>query len=367
MIKSDNKIYQVFFPPIKIGYQNAKTYIPALDGLRGIAILLVVLFHTFHFMLGWCGVDLFFILSGFLITSSLIETKEDKNYLKKFWLKRILRIFPLYYLILIIILIPKFFFNIDTVSYNSWSYWFYLQNWVYVYNGVFPDGKDTLNHFWSLAIEEQFYLLFPFVIKYTPKKNLVAVLFTFIVIAVGARYYFFAHKNIGYYVATVSRLDALSIGALMAFSVREYKHLLEKYIHVAFYSTLCYVIFAIAIYQDLHFSNPLIATFGLTAFAILFACILIYSISNFKNNFLTTILNNRYLKFIGKISYGLYVYHWVLYVFLRPLFLDFLFNSTQLIIVSKVIASSLIFLLALTTSYLSYRYFEKRIMSLRKI
>jgi peptidoglycan/LPS O-acetylase OafA/YrhL len=367
MSKSDNKTYQLFFPAVIINYQNAKTYIPALDGLRGIAILLVILFHTFHFTLGWCGVDLFFILSGFLITSSLIETKEDNNYLKKFWLKRVLRIFPLYYLILIIILIPKDFFNINTVSFSSWSYWFYVQNWVYVYNGLFPDGKDTLNHFWSLAIEEQFYFLFPFIIKYVPKKNLVSVLLLFIAVPIGARYYYFINNNIGYYVATVSRLDALSIGALLAYLVRENKHYLEKYVHLVFYSALGYIIVAILIYQDLHFSNPLIATLGLTAFALLFACVLIYSISNFKNNFLNAILNNKYLKFIGKIAYGLYVYHWILYVLIKPQLLEMLFNATQLLLVSKVIASSFIFLLALIISYLSYHYFEKRIMSLRKI
>ncbi len=367
MRKSDNKIYQLFFPALVINYQNAKTHIPALDGLRGIAILLVILFHTFHFMLGWCGVDLFFVLSGFLITGSLLETKHEPHYFKNFWIKRVLRIFPLYYLVLLLILVPKDVFDVDTVSYSSWSYWFYIQNWLYVYTGLFPDGKATLNHFWSLAIEEQFYFFFPFIVKYTPKKNFIAVLLLFIAIAIGFRYYYFAVNNIGYYVATTSRLDALGIGAMLAYLVREYKYLLEKYVHIVFYSALSYIIFAFVINPDLHFSNPFIATLGLTAFAFLFACILIFSISNFKNNSISFIFSHKYLKFIGKIAYGLYIFHWILYVFIKPPLEKIIFENIHLVIVSKVITSSIIFIISVLLAHLSYHYFEKRIMGLKKV
>ncbi|MFC5283920.1 acyltransferase family protein [Pedobacter alpinus] len=367
MVKSNNKLFQLFFPPLTINYQNAKTYIPALDGLRGIAILLVILFHTFHFMFGWCGVDLFFILSGFLITGSLLETRDEPHYFRNFWIKRTLRIFPLYYLVLIIILLPKQLFNIETISYTSWSYWFYVQNWVYTFNGIFPHGKATLNHFWSLAIEEQFYFLFPFIVKYLPRKSLIGILLLFIIIAIGFRYYFFSLNNIGYYVATVSRLDALSIGAMLAYLVRYNISLLQKFTHLIFYSSLAYIVFAIVINQDLHFSNPHIATFGLTAFALFFGCILVYALATPKISFLSTVLNNSSLKFIGKIAYGLYVFHWILYVFMKPPLEELIFETIHLSVASKVITSSIVFIASFTLAYLSYYYFEKKVMGLKRV
>src|SRR5688572_28211876 len=145
-------------------YPN-RPYYPALDGLRGVAILLVVLYHNFGFIkqsyFGWLGVDLFFVLSGFLITDILLRTRSQPGFLRDFYMRRVLRIFPLYYVSLIIflfILAPLTSAKVEWGYYlgNQVYFWTYLQNWLFIFKD--PGNAHILNHFWSLAVEEQFYI-----------------------------------------------------------------------------------------------------------------------------------------------------------------------------------------------------------------
>ena len=118
-----------------------KPYYPALDGLRGVAILLVVFLHNFNFMnyffFGWLGVDLFFVLSGFLITDILLNGLHKPHFLRNFYIRRVLRIFPLFYLTLIIclLILPNIkSLHLDASYYtgNQFWLWAYLQNWLFV-------------------------------------------------------------------------------------------------------------------------------------------------------------------------------------------------------------------------------------------
>ena len=154
-----------------------RTYYPALDVLRGIAIILVFFYHTFHFIpffeFGWMGVDLFFVLSGFLITDLLLVTQKNKNFFRNFYIRRFLRIFPLYYLVLTVFLVlsPYFFSqqNLNEYTYynqNQFWFWAQLQNWLFVTKGL--GNSPYLSHLWSLAIEEQFYLFWPLLVKKFP-------------------------------------------------------------------------------------------------------------------------------------------------------------------------------------------------------
>lgn len=360
-----NRCKKLLLPELTIHYNGSANHILALDGLRGLAILLVILFHTFHFMFGWCGVDLFFVLSGFLITGTLIESKNHPHYFSNFWIKRVLRIFPVYYIVLSVIIIPKVYFQVDTVSYTSWTYWFYLQNWQYIIKGVFPDGRDTLNHFWSLAIEEQFYFIFPFIIRYTRNKLMPFLLVAFVFIGIAFRYYYFTNNNIGYYVGTFSRMDSLTMGALLAYFIRYNRVFLEKWTLALFYISVVYIGSVLMLTQNMHFSNPYFAGAGFTFFALLFSGLLIFSLSDFKNNFFKGLLILKPLIFLGKISYGLYIYHWILYVFIKPPLERFIFSGFAHSIASKIATSAIIVTLSIILSYISFFYFERQVLKLK--
>jgi peptidoglycan/LPS O-acetylase OafA/YrhL len=217
-------------------------FIPALDGLRGIAIILVMLHHFTYYrptsgidaligdvlFFGWAGVDLFFVLSGFLITGILLDTRDSGRYFSTFYARRILRIFPLYYLILFLALVvlPKFP-TVDAVLMAhdvpvelppQWPYWSYLTNFSIADRG----WVHWVDVGWSLAIEEHFYLVWPLVIWLCPPR-LVAWLCTGIFIAeVFARS--FARASgvpvLSIYLFTWFRLDGLVIGALLAVAQR---------------------------------------------------------------------------------------------------------------------------------------------------
>jgi len=152
--------------------------LPTLDGLRAIAILLVVphnlnLIATFdgtQFVVaalhrGWIGVQLFFVLSGFLITGILLDARDAPDYYRSFFVRRALRIFPLYYATLLVLFVLLPALGLVPTSFKrdamvELSYWAYFSNWY----GPFHQGEESVSHFWSLALEEQFYFLWPFVI-----------------------------------------------------------------------------------------------------------------------------------------------------------------------------------------------------------
>ena len=190
----------LFFETMKLDKRHSSskaqaTYLPPLDGIRGLAIIGVILCHltvfgpediyrdykfiNSVFYAGWSGVDLFFVLSGFLITGILLDHKVSPYYYKSFYIRRILRIFPVYYFALTVIVLAAFFLtheyitiqnsglkaelirSMDHVNNEHLSFCFYLQNWSVFFTG---DGPEYLFHFRSLAIEEQFYIIWPLAI-----------------------------------------------------------------------------------------------------------------------------------------------------------------------------------------------------------
>ncbi len=217
--------------------------IPALDGLRGIAILMVFMRHSIFGMetnskilapfltagqLTWSGVDLFFVLSGFLIGGILLDAKQSPRYFKTFYIRRAYGIFPLYFLVTRLFLfrhlpfhlIPGTLGDYSALSIPLLSYLTLTQNFWMAHLGWF--GPQAMMVTWSLAVEEQFYVTIPFIIRYCNRRRLVAVLVFVVVAAPLLRVLLqhFAHGEFACYVLMPCRADALCMGALAALVVR---------------------------------------------------------------------------------------------------------------------------------------------------
>jgi peptidoglycan/LPS O-acetylase OafA/YrhL len=220
-------------PPLALAPVALPTHLPSLDGIRGIAIALVFV-HTVNVLdassgwlgaaiarvagFGWIGVELFFVLSGFLITRNLMALQSSPDYYRVFWGRRVLRIFPLYYATLFLFFIVWPQVGTPTPQYaadlpNQWTLWLFLSNWT--------QGRGwgvSLPHFWSLAVEEQFYLLWPFVVRCASPRQIIAVCAAVVLAAVASRVALLWHgiDPMQIYTFTVTRMDALAVGAAVA-------------------------------------------------------------------------------------------------------------------------------------------------------
>jgi peptidoglycan/LPS O-acetylase OafA/YrhL len=356
-------------------HQNRSHY-PALDGLRGLAILLVIFYHNFgfinYFFFGWLGVDLFFVLSGFLITDILLKTRNSPGYLRNFYLRRILRIFPLYYLTLIIFFvvfpIVKFYpLNIDYYLQNQFWFWTYLQNWLFIFNPS-PASITGLTHFWSLAVEEQFYLVWPFMLLLFKKpKGLIYLLIILLVGVITLRFilWTFQIENLAYFnLYTFSRIDGICIGSMLAvFRTINAKAIPRYFTFIVLALAALNFIFYFFNKQN-QFSFPYLAIVGYTTFAIIFVLLVNEAVQG-ENVVVNKIFSFPLLRFFGIISYGLYVFHWPVYLILAPKLQKLLANNMSFAnasIVSSIVATGVSILLALA----SFHFFEKKFLLLKK-
>lgn len=354
--------------------QAGRQYFPALDGLRGLAILLVVIYHNFgfiekYFFFGWLGVDLFFVLSGFLITDILLKELGSKNFLKNFYSRRVLRIFPLYYLCLILFLIvlPQAKNSPDLEYYtdNQAWIWTYLQNWLYIFKP--PTDTSTLNHLWSLAVEEQFYLLWPLVILLLRKPRYLLIFISLLLVAVlGLRLWIWMHhlSNFAYYnLYTFTRIDGICIGAMVALIQRINPSFLKKNTSaiVLFFAAMNFAFFFVNRYYQ--FSFPYLALAGYTTFAMIFGLLVNQAVTR-ETKIINLLLNVSLLKFFGRISYGFYMFHWPVYLFLGPYLFSWLQQYTEGWM-TQFAVSTLATIAAIIISWLSFTYFEKYFLKLK--
>jgi len=361
----------------RTGPPAGRPYYPALDGLRGVAILLVVLLHNFGFMnyffFGWLGVDLFFVLSGFLITEILLNSLGQPGFLKKFYMRRVLRIFPLFYLAILtcLFLIPLFIKQGFDVSYyrdNQFWHWTYLQNWLYIFKE--PYGDKILLHTWSLAVEEQFYLFWPLLILLLKRpKYLLAAVFVILTITCVARYMVWLYKveDLSYSsLYTFTRIDGLCIGSMVALLQKINPGFLKK-------NTVYLVLLMAAVNFGFYFINdrngftlPYLAFAGYTTFAVLFG-LLVYEAVTGSSQTLSFLLDNRPLKFFGRISYGLYVWHWPVYIlFFDRLRYAIIRNDMLPHRTAELFSGVSVTLISVLVSILSYRFFERPFLMLKK-
>ncbi len=376
------------------------THIPALDGLRGLAILLVLLFHfsipTTSFTglkraivhlpgAGWVGVDLFFVLSGFLITSILYDAKRTDGFFRNFYMRRVLRIFPLYYGVLFVaFVVVPLIRPITSATYHSLAshqfwLWAYLTNYVQPTGG--PDwvrreyvepGWSLFTHFWSLAVEEQFYLVWPAVVFFLNRRTLMAIcgvlMATALVIRI-SRAVSHADLQSSYYY-TFCRMDALAAGALLALASRGARgmHGLvkpAKWIGLAAGAGLL----ALFIWrgESFSFKDPAVNTAGFSLLACFFAPILLWAVLAPEASAPGRFFNFAGLKFLGKYSYGLYVLHGLLHPALDRFFpierLSLVLHSTLLGSMTHLALAAGISLLAAVASWHLY---EKHFLKLKR-
>ncbi|MEO5501823.1 MAG: acyltransferase [Ginsengibacter sp.] len=359
------------------GNQLHKNYIPELDGLRGIAILLVITFHYFSdklsvFSIGWTGVDLFFVLSGYLITSRLILTFSRPGYFRHFYKNRILRIFPLYYVTLIGFyfitphFIPPYYYkNLEFYRNHAPSFFLFFENWIFIKH---PDIiQNHLQVLWSLAVEEQFYLIWPFFIFFfVNSKHLktILIIWVFLIVILRTTLYLVYPDNLYvFFYNTFCRMDAFIIGAVLFLIHKK----ILKPVHPCIVAIAVLSAFAgIIIWKTNPATSPFIPTIGLTCIAIFYALIIQIAVQKKYKSF-SYILNRPWLIFIGRISYGLYIFHWIILRFsFEPLsnYIDIHFSTGRLL--SNYLTLFLCLILSFVVSIISYRYYESFFLKLKR-
>jgi peptidoglycan/LPS O-acetylase OafA/YrhL len=329
-----------------------------------------VLFH------GWVGVDLFFVLSGFLITRILVETREDPRYFRQFFIRRALRIFPLYYgvLAVLFLIVPWVLKLRHEYMSHSLRYLYLHQEWYWTYTvnvlqGLKPVASDRAwaGHFWTRAIEEQFYLFWPLVVWLVPPNRLSRVCVGLILSAFIGRLALGATGHVFFaYVMTPTRMDSLAAGALIAVLWRTSAGaaVVKRYYPVVGLGAGA-VALAAHVESGTTISMTMVSV-GLTANAVGAAALVAALVD--ANRWVGW-LSSRPLRFLGRLSYGAYVYHLPIITLLSPIrerlhaagstspVADLAMHAVWILIV---------FVATLIVAMLSYRVIEQPILALKE-
>ncbi|MDB4969831.1 MAG: hypothetical protein JWN44_5520 [Myxococcales bacterium] len=300
---------------------------PVLDALRGLAIMLV-LAHRFNVTPdpeslparvvcalmegGWVGVQLFFVLSGSLITGILLDSRGSPSYYRAFFARRVLRIFPLYYVVLAVafIIVPLATGRaVDGHEHQLWL-WIYVSNWA----APFGAGVAAFPHFWSLAVEEQFYLVWPFVVRALSPRGLAILCALLVAAALGCRIALRAEGvNVeAIYQLTVCRVDALAMGAAAAWALRVPRlalAIVARQRAIAVAAVVLFIAGAVAT-RGYPRTSAATQTFGYTILASGALVVLVLAVlTQARGGRLATLLAPAPLRSLGKYSYAMYIFH----------------------------------------------------------
>jgi len=348
-------------------------YIPQFDGLRGVAILLVLIGHSGYLealphagMLEYTrfGVDLFFVLSGFLITGILLDSKGSAHYFRNFYARRVLRIWPLYYAVLFLafVVAPLFKPAMRATAGSVWpAFVFYLQNIALVRRSAYPFGLGAT---WSLAVEEQFYLTWPLLVFLLRKRTLAIVSVSLVFTSLCLRLIAFSHNAPSGFVHqfTPARLDAISLGTLAALWLRTPNCTLARWRAWA-YRFLGVGVVGVVVGRVLMHRNSSVA--GYTFLAITFAGLLGTAlVSDARSSWIGRALSAGWLRYTGKISYGIYLLHYPIFI----LWSHFLVSQgfRQIDAPRNLLGASGQMVLAILAASISWHFFEKPILRLKE-
>ncbi|MFO0551975.1 MAG: acyltransferase [Polyangiaceae bacterium] len=351
----------------------------ALDGVRGLAILLVML-HHFTWLpkdslahkavfgvrkLGWSGVDLFFVLSGYLITSILIEYRGDAKYYSIFYARRALRIIPLYYVVLALSLfVLPLVLDVPDLGGNTVWWWLHASNWYLAFHGM---SHKTLDVCWSLSIEEQFYLVWPLVVGLTPPRLLSRValgvfaassLLLLVMSGAGAPWSMV-------YTLTPCRLGGLALGGFLATIPQTKLRSSGKVALVTGAIGAVGSLGVVVVTKSSHMDGRFGAGVGWTALAVMWASLVVLSMSVRPVN---RAFSLRPLTFLGKYSYCLYLVHMPVNFLVR----DTLFGPTKWprifgnLLVAQLLFDALAMGISILVALMSWRLLEEPILRLKK-
>jgi peptidoglycan/LPS O-acetylase OafA/YrhL len=376
-----------------------RAFYPALDGLRAVAFLMVFFQHYCAIPWGWAGVNIFFVLSGFLITGILFDSRNDPHRARNFYIRRTLRIFPLYYGVFFVVLALDPFFHWRWSFY--WLAWpLYLANflpfisktvltdaspvqfaaWAWLRTPVIPGLVLFLGHFWSLCVEEQFYFAWPWVVFWMRSRRALVWTCGLVAVVVPLLRVLVQHTASAWMLqaglldrATPFQLDALLLGSLVALLLRgQHRKQLFAIGRIITVIATFAAGFVIAVgiahsYPNWRYGYPYPPwhyTWGLTFIDLFAAGIIITALR--PSSFLYRVLSLRPLRWIGRISYGAYVIH---DIFSELYGAEVTVAGTHF----KFVANHLTAfhcLLGLTCtlflSWISFEYFEKRFLNLKE-
>ena len=353
-----------------------------LDGVRGIAIVGVTLYRYSKeldtaasptlaiakecFFVGERGVDLFFVLSGFLITGILLSTKSKSGYFRNFIARRALRIFPLYFatLLVCLFLIPSVFSTkiFDLPRSNQCYLWTYTPNFFMAWQNSWCFGP--LDHFWSLAVEEHFYLLWPFAVYFLSTKALLR-LSVAIAIGVGVIRTFasmWPEWTVAVDVLTIFRCDALCMGAILA--VIMYQRVPMD--RITWFAKRCLPFLVVALLV-LVVTGKRSMTLPHTVIPALMVLVLALVVTGKKSDYLSQQLRRPCLRWFGKYSYGMYVVQLPLVSLLPISAMSWALGLEAM----NPLLMSLVYLVAMISltcaiAYISFHQLENRFLSLKR-
>ncbi len=390
-----------------------KNYYTALDGIRGLGLFLVLIAHFRLFYLleltpihawedwflqlmdfNWVAMEWFFAMSGFLITGILLKSKTQEGYFKNFYIRRFLRIFPLYYAFLAIyfFVMPRFMDMANNpesayafVSEHQGWYWTYFGNFLLAMQG---DWLGEMSHFWSLAVEEHFYMVWPFLVYFMAGRRLMIFSAVGVVASIALRAYLVwgaGMSPVSIYVMTPTRVDSLLMGSMLAVLASQapnFARLVAIRKPLTLVSLLSIPLLVWFYAKEGHFSAvgelaktqqqghlyPYVVVFGYFLVGVMSCTLVVWLLTGGEKHWLRRIFNHGFLRMLGQYSYGMYVIHFAVFGLFHqsPLSISGLSEAFGSRALGVPVAFILPFLATLAGAWAIWHGFEKHFIKLKR-